>query len=274
MRNIYDEIGFVSKRNYREISKFTEPLKLSFGIDRFWRNFHQMDGSYSVLGNFPPLAEVFFGQNLYMGHPFFRHPSFFSTGYLLPELLNQKDYQETQGRLTDGGDCYHVMIYLVKHVHGVIEYGFASSQYRPGFEATYLNHLQSIMQFITAFEQNFQGFIHNANERRINIAEVIGSKYREKPQLPKTILAPDAEFQFLASIEPDPDKKRGLLTLTPSERVCLRHYLNGGTTKEIAKKLHRSSRTIEMHLENAKDKLCVNSRSQLFETLISYRELI
>ncbi len=273
-KNIYDEIGVVAKRNYQRISNFTQQLKLSLGIDRFWRNFHRMDGSYSVLGNYPPLAEVFFGQNLYMGHPFFRNPRFFSSGYLLPELLNQRDYDETQGRLKDGGDCYHVMIYLVKHPHGVTEYGFASSIYRPGFESIYLNSHQLIMRFIDAFDQNFIDDIREADERRINIAELIGKKYHDKPDLPKTILAPDEEFQFLAALEINPDKKKGLLTLTESERVCLRHYLHGGTTKEIAKKLFRSPRTIETHLEHAKGKLCVNTRSKLFDALISYKDSI
>jgi DNA-binding CsgD family transcriptional regulator len=272
--NIYDLIGIVSKRNYRELSKFTEPLKLSFGIDRFWRNFHRTDGSYSVLGNYPPLAEVFFGQNLYRGHPFFRNPSFFTTGYLLPELLHQRDYDETQGRLKEGGDCFHVMIYLEKNEQGITEYGFASSQYHVGFEATYLNNLKLIMQFTKAFDDNFRNFIQKADEERINMGKLIGNIYLEKPKLPKTILAPDDEYQFLAALEKDPDKRRGLLDLTQSERICLRHYLKGSTTKEIAKTLFRSSRTVEMHLENAKGKLCVNTRSKLFDALIPFRDLM
>lgn len=273
-KNIYDEIGEVAKRDYRKISLFTQQLKASLGIDRFWRNFHRMDGSYSVLGNYPPLAEVFFGQNLYMGHPFFRHPRFFSSGYLLPELLNQRDYDETQGKLKDGGDCYHVMIYLVKHPHGMTEYGFASSVYRPGFESIYLNSQHLIMRFIEAFDQNFKYLILEADEKRINVAELIGEKYHEKPDLPKTILAPDEEFHFLAAMELDPDKRRGLLTLTESEKCCLRHYLHGSTTKEVAQKLFRSSRTIEAHLETAKSKLCVNTRSKLFDALSPYRDSI
>lgn len=274
MKNIYDEIGLVAKSNYRKITQFTESLKLSLGIDRFWRNFHRMDGSYSVLGNYPPLAEVFFGQNLYMGHPFFRDPKFFSSGYLLPELLHQRDYDETQGKLKDGGDCYHVMIYLVKHPQGITEYGFASSVYRPGFESVYLNSLHLIMRFIEAFDENFKEDIRKADEQRINIAMLIGGKYHEKPQLPKTILAPEDEFLLLTALEGDPDKKSGLLTLTESERVCLRHYLKGSTTKEIGEKLFRSARTIESHLEHAKSKLCVNSRSKLFDVLLPYKDLI
>ena len=274
MKNIYDEIGKVSKRNFRQLCQLTEPLKQFFGIDRFWRNSHRKDGSYSVIGNYPPLAEVFFGQNLYVGHPYFRHPRFFRSGFALPELVQSRDYEATQGKLREEGDCFHVMIYLLKHEEGVIEYGFASSQFRPGFEATYLNHLRALEKFITAFEVNGSKTIQMAEECSINIAEVIGQKYHERPMLSESILVPDAELHFLAAVEGDPEKKQGILALTPSEKVCLRHYLTGITTKEIAKKIYRSSRTIETHLESAKAKLGVNSRSKLFEILLPFRDFI
>jgi DNA-binding CsgD family transcriptional regulator len=274
MKNIYDEIGLVSKRHYREISRFTNPLKLHFGIDRVWRNFHHKDGTYSVIGNHPPLAEVFFGQQLYMGHPFFRNPRYFCSGYLLPDLLHQADYEETQGRLRDGGDCFHVMICLIKHDQGITEYGFASSRFRPGFESVYLNHHPSIIRFISAFEEDCQDLIQKAVEGRIDIAAVIGAKYHERPEIPDNLLVPKGGFEFLAAMERDPERLRALLSLTGSEKASLRHYLKGSSTQQIGKKLFRSPRTIETHLENAKSKLGVNTRSQLFDILAPYRDFI
>jgi DNA-binding CsgD family transcriptional regulator len=271
VKNIYDEIGIASKRNYREICRLTDPLKQFFGIDRFWRNAHEDDGSYSVLGNYPPLAEMFFGQNLYMGHPYFRHPRFFRSGFALPDLLQSRDFENTQGKLRGSG-CFHVMIYVHKHEKKVIEYGFASSQFCPGFEANYLNHQQAILKFISAFEMNAANCIQKADEYKINIKEIIGKQYHEKPKLGETILVPDADLHFISAIERDPEKKLGLLSLTRSEKICLGHYLSGNTTKEIAKKQFRSPRTIEGHIERAKSKLGIHSRSELFEILIPYRD--
>lgn len=273
MKNIYDEIGVVSKRNSREICRLTDPLKQFFGIDLFWRNDHGIDGSYSVLGNYPPLADLFFGQNLYIGHPYFRHPRFFQKGFALPELSQSHDFEATQGKLRTGG-CFHVMIYLHKHERGVIEYGFASSQFRPGFEANYLNHQQAILKFISAFEIHAVPIIQKGEDYKINIADLIGNPYYEKPTIVETLLVPDKDMSFLAAIETNPEKKRALLSLTRSEKMCLAQYLEGNTTKEIAKKQYRSPRTIEGHLERAKSKLGINSRSELFEMLLPIREFL
>lgn len=98
--NIYDEIGRPSILHHKKICQLTEQF-------RFWRNAHRMDGSYSVLGNHPPVAEAFFGHNFFMGHLYFRHPRFFQSGYALPELLNAQDYEATQGKLRGNGDCHH-----------------------------------------------------------------------------------------------------------------------------------------------------------------------
>lgn len=273
MKNIYDEIGRPSKTNYDKLCKLTEPLKLFFGIDRFWRNSHRKDGSYTVLGNCPPVAETFFGQNLYRGHPYFRNPRFFQSGYALPELLHSQEYEETQGQLRGDGDCHHVLIYIQKQEEGFVEYGFATSKPRLGFEAVYLNHLRAIGKFTEAFEKNAAPLIREADEYRVNISHLIGPKY-QKPQLSGTILVPDQELNFLSAIEGNPERIQGLLSLTHCERACLRHYLSGKTTLEIAKHLYRSPRTIEAHLESAKAKLGVNSRSQLFEILIPFQSVL
>ncbi len=70
-KNLYDELGKASIKHNRAICALIEKLTLYCGIDRFWRNVHHKDGSYSVLGNVPSIAESFFGQNLFLGHPYF-----------------------------------------------------------------------------------------------------------------------------------------------------------------------------------------------------------
>lgn len=274
MKNIYDEIGIPSKKNYKTICKLTEPLKQFLGVDRFWRNSHKADGSYAVIGNFPPLAEAFFGSNLYVGHPYFRHPRFFQSGFALPELLHSKEYEETQGKLKMDGNCHHVLIYIQKQEESFIEYGFAISKFHPGFESIYLNHLKAIHQFTKIFEQSASRLIREADDYRMNISQAIGVKYDQKPLLPPTISLPDKELRFLAAIEENPEREQQLHSLTRSEKIYLKLYLTGNTTQEIAKKCYRSPRTIETHLEHAKAKLRVSSRAHLMKLLIPYQDLL
>lgn len=272
MKNIYDEIGRVSKKRHSKIYGLTAPLASFFGIDRFWRGMHGNDGSYAVLGNNPPVADSFFGQGLYLGHPYFRNPKFFQSGYVLPETFHSEEYEKTQGRLKKERECHHVFLYIQKKEYGFIEYGFAASQFRAGFEGVYLNHLHAIKRFIDFFEQNGARLVLESEESRIYLPSLIGATYYERPKLFSPTIASEKELQFLAAIEGK--NHSALSSLTRSERAILRDYLSGSTAREIAKKIYRSPRTVEMHLENAKAKLSVRSRAELFHLLMPFQSVL
>jgi DNA-binding CsgD family transcriptional regulator len=271
-KNIYDEIGRPSVKNHKKILYLTEPLNQFLGIDRFWRNFHRSDGVYSVIGNHPPTAEVFFGQKLYHGHPYFRNPMFFKNGYAIPEVSQCKDYEMTQGRLRDKG-CYHVLIHIRKQPQGFVEYGFAKSTFCPGFEMAYLNNLSAINNFINFFEDEAMKLIQESNNYCIRIPELVGEKYNERPKILSHTLMPQERLHFLSALEKNP-RIRSFLSLTKCEKLCVSYSLSGLSAKDIAKKLHRSPRTIETHLENAKGKMGIKNRSELFELFFPLREFL
>ncbi len=55
--------------------------------------------------------------------------------------------------------------------------------------------------------------------------------------------------------------------LTQREKQCLTHIVKGYNTKQIAKKLAISPRTVEFHLNNIKQKSHCTTKSQLIERL-------
>lgn len=57
--------------------------------------------------------------------------------------------------------------------------------------------------------------------------------------------------------------------LAPKEAKSIYHFVNGETSKEIAKRFNLSFRTIEKYIENVRIKLNINKRSQLFEFINS-----
>lgn len=256
-----------------KIIGLTEPLQL-LGIDIFWRYSLKNDGSFSIIGNAPKVIDKFCGKNLHVGYPYFRHPHFFKGGYVLPELSNSEEYIRTQGQLKGEGCCNHALINIRTSENGLVGFGFASSELRPGFETLYLTQFHLINKFIEFFSNNALRHIQDAESDGIIISKMIGSVYYEKPQLCKTISNSDNEIRFLSAIEGNIDHEKALRSLTKTEKRCLHHYLQGCSTKEIAKKAYRSPRTIESHLQNAKAKLGVNSRSSLFELLLPYQNFL
>lgn len=270
--NIYDRIGIPSRKNHRKINKLTEPLATYFGIDRFWRSAHRLDGTYSLIGNHPPTAELFFGHNLYMEHPFFRHPLFFQSGCVIPELFHNQEYSQTQGRFCSEGNCYHVFIKIQRTLGGFVEYGFASSKYVTGFESTYLYRLAAINKYVEYFEDSAANLIKDADDYRIDISNLIGAKYDENPRLEYNFGIHRDDFRFLCAISGDGNKVEELLNLSETEKSCLKLYMSGKTAKEIGKKIFRSNRTVEKYLETTKTKLGLSTRSQLIEFLMPFKD--
>lgn len=273
-RKIYDEIGVPSRRYHNKISALTAPMRIHLGIDQFWRNSHSTDGSYSLIGNHPPTAGLFFDQHLFLGHPLFRHPMFIQSGYILPELLHSRDYESTQGQLRVDGGCYHVCIKIHKTAHGIVEYGFACSKFQPGFEVAYMKQLQNLDKFIAYFDREADKIIRLTEDFKIDISKLIGTAYHENPQFQAPIAKQESEFQFLIAMENDLHRSRALLALTNTERSILRLVVLGKTAREIGAMLFRSHRTIENHLETIKEKLAVNGRSGLVEALLPYKDCL
>jgi DNA-binding CsgD family transcriptional regulator len=274
-KNIYDHIGRPTIQHLVAVQNLLEPLKTYFGIDRFWRNEHLNDGSYSLIGNYPPTGELFFGLGLFAGHPLFRHPHFFQSGYSLPSLDPTYEFEETQGKVIKGGDCFHLLTYIVKTDRGIIEYGLSTSHYQPGFESVYLNNLNVITKFLNYFEKEAELIIKKSKEYSVEMPPLIGDKYNVRPIVQSTnTLLPDKQLNFLLAIEKDKERGKMIQTLSPSERIVLKHYLDGKSAKEVARTLFRSSRTVEKHLEIIKNKLFISSRNELMNFFSSYRDLL
>ncbi|QLH41729.1 MAG: PAS domain-containing protein [Coxiellaceae bacterium] len=64
-------------------------------------------------------------------------------------------------------------------------------------------------------------------------------------------------------------EKNNAVNLTPRQSECLFHILRGKTTKNIAKLLHLSPRTVEEHIAELKYKFGCKSKAELIDTAIA-----
>jgi DNA-binding CsgD family transcriptional regulator len=61
------------------------------------------------------------------------------------------------------------------------------------------------------------------------------------------------------------------ITLSPREKECLKHIISGKTAKLCANAMNLSYRTVESYISHIKDKLGVNTRSDLIALAIKLR---
>lgn len=85
-----------------------------------------------------------------------------------------------------------------------------------------------------------------------------------------------SRLAYARKTEVDPDNYRmfrsNLSTLTPTERLVFRHYLDGKSAKEIMELLHIKETTLKYHNRNIYDKLGVASRKELLRYAVLMRQ--
>ncbi|GAJ09913.1 unnamed protein product, partial [marine sediment metagenome] len=216
----------------------------------------------------------FWAEDYYHTHPYLRDPKFFQNGYSLPDLEENKDYEDSMAIMRDLERISQLLMIVRKYGDGFVGYGFAVTTPRSGLESIYLNRLPLIDKFIDSFEERAKKEIQSTEDRRVKISTLIGDKFYEKPNINSNAITSESQLRFLATIDAHPDRAQAILSLSAPERTCLRHYLAGKTAKQIALETHRSPRTVETHLDIAKQKCHVNSRSKLFEFLAPVREFL
>src|SRR5262245_33231357 len=115
-------------KNDKKLKKICEPLSQSFGLDTFWYYTLTDQGELSYIGNNLHVAEYFFSNKLYDGHPYFKHTSLLKSGFFFSDKTKENDYIITQGKLRDLTQIFVTMNVIDGKVHG---YGFATTLHLP-----------------------------------------------------------------------------------------------------------------------------------------------
>ncbi len=161
----------------------------------------------------------------------------------------------------------------------VITYAFGTQCESPGFVAEALTKVNQLLQFGDQFIENTQHIFTELSPH------AIPSKDYSNPSLIVKLLhwlglSPDIEelkscaqrFQFPISKENKSFNGIGatnelVKSITKRQYQCLLAYSQGCDTKEIAKKLHLSTRTVENHIYNARKKMGAKNNVEFYQML-------
>ncbi len=159
-------------------------------------------------------------------------------------------------------DLYHTLFFIDRFTTHYRVCGFGVKKSNKSILNFYLNAATTLQRFIAYFEKNAIELINADNETKLIYLpryHMIQSINPEIENLAETFLNFDFPLHF--------DLKNGLMnsSLTSREYQCLSLVAQGHTMKTAAKKLDISHRTVEQHLRNIKDKLGLQTKSQLVE---------
>lgn len=135
---------------------------------------------------------------------------------------------------------------------------YATKSNLPNGLAYFLANIDLLEKFIHYFKEKAEPLIKNAIKERIVIPKIMRG-YQDV----HSSLTVDKETRrtFLKQI--DYDKK--IRQLSKRELQCLKYLAKGNSAKQIAKNLGISSRTVETHITNLKNKMNLYHKNELFD---------
>lgn len=266
MRSICDSVSYISRYYKDTVARLTDPLKRFIEIDAFWQYSITPDGFFSTVSNKPEQLEFFWDQKLFLGHPYLRRADFYPSGYHLPHLHANADYERTQGNMRKHDISDQMIIIFRQTKNGLSAYCFVP-RVKVNITDTLINSLPLLNRYVDYFNEEADKLIKGSLNYGIDLKEVTNEYFNASPKIADQMLRQKNEKEFLLALETDPQKAAVISSLTEREKSCLSWFLRGRSASETAKKLFLSPRTIEHYLDNIKNKCGVTKKSDLFDYL-------
>ncbi|MBX9586087.1 MAG: helix-turn-helix transcriptional regulator [Gammaproteobacteria bacterium] len=262
---------FISQYGYYEskIKKITASIKRLFDLEYFLYTLVGHNGQIFATGTEVKYLEFYFNKMLYRADPVLIEPK---------NTQNRISYCHSS--MIDSpirflaapfmNELNHDNILLLQETNklGAHHYLFATNKNKGCIINYYLNHLEALKIFTSYFQNEAIHIINKSIESTpINLYNLPNEFLSKSNFEPKDITQKQQNI-FL--------QKHNLTeinTITPREWDCLKLSLQSMSSKECAKILKISHRTVEFHLENLKNKFkCSNKKELISKASFIYYE--
>lgn len=245
--------SLTSSQRVNEVCK--RPLE-SIGITYFnYLKINNQDSSRALLTNNAEWIEHFYKTELYRSVETVNIEHLLPKGYFLWSELNTDDAIYKEGREFFNID--NGITFVIKHKTYTYLYIFASTKNNPRINDFYLRNIDLLRQFILYFNDQAHDLIQLANSNPILLPEQ--QPWAQKLQVKHNELIQQQRDNFYSHIKINnyclPGGVQNDIILTKKQAECLGYLLTGATSKQIAKMMKVSPRTIEAHIDTIKDKL-------------------
>ncbi len=183
------------------------------------------------------------------------------TRFFLWPTKYEKLYSMTQ--LYDAYDIWHGYHIIRRQKEYLEIFGFAFNKNTDSKAQFYIQNSRLLEKFCDYFIIKAADLISDNDKNKL-------ASYQHKFDISYLEVADNNTQQFLSEISNLKNhslinKSGNLIHLTPRESDCISILMQNRTMKEIGKLLDLSPRTVECHIENVKQKLEVNYKSQLVD---------
>lgn len=231
-------------------------IKTSFGIDDFWHLTLHENGMAANVSTHYEQWGYFWDQEHYKSLNFLIAPSGLRDSTFL--LEHDSDFTQVTDSFKHIYPQHNPFIIIRKEGKEKAHiFGFAARENRPNLPSFYLNN----MLVLTSFIKHYLSKIPKPRqEHMIDLASLKGHNRFYKRTYGNAI----DPRPFLKQVGLDPYLLVAAEQLSDREKQVLEGCFNRKSAPEMAQELGLSTRTIQFYLENAKNKLGISSRNELF----------
>jgi hypothetical protein len=253
------------------IKELFNPLLESIGITYFnYIKIYNDDCSRELLTNNPEWISHFYKNSLFNSIGAVDIEHLLPKGYFLWSELDCKDPIYIQGR--DFFNIDNGISFVIKRKDVTYLYIFASSKDRYEINNFYIGNIDLLQRFIHYFTDKGQLLIKEAEKNRIYLPS---HQYVNHDRVNNIILSEKIREDFFEQTKVNRYfllNESDNLYLTNKQAECAKMITNGLTSKQIAKEMKISYRTVEGYCTDIKDKLQESlkislNKSQLIQIL-------
>lgn len=250
-----------------KVRELTEPLKTHFGIDEFVYTWVKHDGLYVSISNQPGPSEYWYSHRFYESTLLVRNPENFNNEIFLPNRMpGEKQAEEMDANF---GFCADNLLAILRKEKKDLHYFlFNTSKKEKSLIPFYLNNLKILECFCDYFLKEWSPYLREMEKYTINMAKLLGSKFWSNPTPDWSLTYGKFEdkLAFLKKIN-YLSNDFCLPKLSRQEKQCLNYLYQGKTISDTAELMNISPRTAEFYFVNIKNKLNLNTKSEMIDAV-------
>ncbi len=271
-----------NKRMKKYCDYFSKIFRCELATFGYERTTH--DGYTTGISNTPQMGELYLKTEGYKDNPFFVQHDKTIAGFIF--IHPQYDERDAYNNLYRNALCsinLHTTFAILEKCE---EYAhdFAWTFRRPPscinidreksiILQDFLNNMRIIKLCLEQFKEEFFPIITEEQLCKINLHDLSLVYSKGHSVLEGNDIPLDYRKLLRANIIDEQDIHLLQTSLTNKEHECLKLYLDGMITTEIASNLSLSPRTIEKHISNIKGKLLCTSRSEVYSKAFKMKTL-
>lgn len=270
----YDYIKKKAQYN-KKVRKLCEPLKQRLGIDHFHHTFITHDHRYFGLNNNTEMSKSYIDNEVYRCDPFVnRADASGIPNVCMPLFIISQQAQDEEAKFAEWANVAglnHPLIIKRETNDGYEITSFYNESSSQSVINIYLNNLPMLIKFIEHFKSETTQLTNNLRDFSIDLSKAIGDEYFNASNM---FLSNKKIIQTAPTLPVEEDSTKITDTLTRREKECVMRYVRNQTAKNIATGLGISIRTVEKHIDNARQKLGCKSKLELFKKLVGLNDFV